>query len=155
MARRDPLALALLAAALTLACAGPAHAQTARVRARELGVEPGIFRPGPLNAITDVAGVLVGHATVIAGDEQGYPSELKGLEVARLRNFALVSYRMPFRPPENDLQFALEDVLADKDLFRNLVQLTWPGDWFALFGDHAQRPPSQLVSSQIDRMRPR
>jgi len=68
MARRDPLALALLAAALTFACAGPAQAQTARVRARELGVEPGIFRPGPLNAITDVAGVLVGHATVVAGD---------------------------------------------------------------------------------------
>jgi D-aminopeptidase len=43
-------------------------AQDARARARELGVAPGIFRPGPLNAITDVAGVLVGQATVIAGD---------------------------------------------------------------------------------------
>ena len=39
-----------------------------RARARELGVAPGIFRPGALNAITDVAGVRVGHATVIAGD---------------------------------------------------------------------------------------
>ncbi|HWJ23846.1 MAG TPA: P1 family peptidase [Gemmatimonadaceae bacterium] len=39
-----------------------------RVRARALGVAPGIFRPGALNAITDVAGVRVGHATVIAGD---------------------------------------------------------------------------------------
>lgn len=43
-------------------------AQAPRARARELGVAPGIFRPGPLNAITDVAGVLVGQATVIAGD---------------------------------------------------------------------------------------
>src|SRR5687767_12908803 len=38
------------------------------VRARELGVAPGIFDPGPLNAITDVGGVRVGHATVVEGD---------------------------------------------------------------------------------------
>jgi D-aminopeptidase len=41
---------------------------TPRVRARSLGIAPGILPPGPLNAITDVAGVLVGHATVIEGD---------------------------------------------------------------------------------------
>lgn len=41
---------------------------TAQVRARELGVAPGIFSPGPLNAITDVAGVRVGQATVDLGD---------------------------------------------------------------------------------------
>jgi D-aminopeptidase len=68
MPRRHPRTFALLAAGLTLACASAAHAQGARVRARELGVAPGIFRPGPLNAITDVDGVLVGHATVVAGD---------------------------------------------------------------------------------------
>jgi D-aminopeptidase len=39
-----------------------------RARARSLGVAPGIFRPGPANAITDVAGVRVGHATAIRGD---------------------------------------------------------------------------------------
>jgi D-aminopeptidase len=39
-----------------------------RARARALGVAPGIFRPGPKNAITDVAGVRVGHATLIVGD---------------------------------------------------------------------------------------
>jgi D-aminopeptidase len=43
------------------------HAQT-RPRARELGVAPGVFAPGPLNAITDVAGVLVGQVTVLDGD---------------------------------------------------------------------------------------
>lgn len=37
-------------------------------RIREWGVEPGILAPGPLNAITDVAGVKVGHYTLIAGD---------------------------------------------------------------------------------------
>ena len=39
-----------------------------RVRARALGVAPGIFQPGVNNAITDVAGVRVGHSTVIEGD---------------------------------------------------------------------------------------
>ena len=38
------------------------------VRARELGVAPGIFPTGKLNAITDVAGVRVGQTTVIRGD---------------------------------------------------------------------------------------
>jgi D-aminopeptidase len=44
------------------------HGQEQRVRARDLGVAPGIFTPGARNAITDVAGVLVGQATVVAGD---------------------------------------------------------------------------------------
>jgi D-aminopeptidase len=38
-----------------------------RRRLRDLGIAPGDFAPGPLNAITDVAGVLVGHATVVVG----------------------------------------------------------------------------------------
>lgn len=37
-------------------------------RARAIGLAPGIFSPGKWNAITDVAGVRVGHATVSAGD---------------------------------------------------------------------------------------
>lgn len=40
-----------------------------RPRARELGIHIGIFPPGPLNAITDVPGVLVGHETIIAGED--------------------------------------------------------------------------------------
>lgn len=39
-----------------------------RCRARDLGLRPGQFAPGPLNAITDVAGVLVGQVTRIEGD---------------------------------------------------------------------------------------
>jgi D-aminopeptidase len=42
-------------------------AQT-RPRARDLGVAPGVFSPGPLNAITDVSGVLVGQVTIDDGD---------------------------------------------------------------------------------------
>jgi D-aminopeptidase len=39
-----------------------------RPRLRDLGVEPGILQPGPLNAITDVEGVRVGHRTLIEGE---------------------------------------------------------------------------------------
>jgi D-aminopeptidase len=38
------------------------------VRARDLGIRIGDGTPGPLNAITDVAGVRVGHTTLISGD---------------------------------------------------------------------------------------
>jgi D-aminopeptidase len=38
------------------------------MRARDLGISIGLMAPGPLNAITDVAGVRVGHHTLIAGD---------------------------------------------------------------------------------------
>jgi D-aminopeptidase len=63
-----------------LACAGAVLALTAisgqsplapppeRPRARDLGVAPGVFPPGPLDAITDVAGVRVGQVTVVEGD---------------------------------------------------------------------------------------
>ncbi|MEE2669301.1 MAG: P1 family peptidase [Gemmatimonadota bacterium] len=39
-----------------------------RPRARDLGVNVGVFTPGSLNAITDVDGVLVGQVTVQEGD---------------------------------------------------------------------------------------
>ena len=39
-----------------------------RVRARDLGVAPGIFAPGSNNAITDVAGVRVGQVSLREGD---------------------------------------------------------------------------------------
>lgn len=38
------------------------------MRTRDLGITIGLGRPGPLNAITDVAGVRVGHATIIEGE---------------------------------------------------------------------------------------
>lgn len=41
-------------------------------RIRELGLSPGHLEPGPLNAITDVPGVRVGHATV-RRDVDGVP----------------------------------------------------------------------------------
>ena len=47
---------------------GEAATQSPRARPRDLGVAPGIFAPGVHNAITDVAGVLVGHTTIARGD---------------------------------------------------------------------------------------
>jgi len=39
-----------------------------RPRVRDLGVQVGVLPPGPLNAITDVAGVKVGQTTLIRGE---------------------------------------------------------------------------------------
>jgi len=65
--RATAVTLAHVAACLLLTWASALHAQTPRPRARDLGV-PFVGAPGPLNAITDVAGVTVGHATLISGD---------------------------------------------------------------------------------------
>ena len=48
--------------------AGGAEA-AARPRAREIGLQIGILKPGTNNAITDVAGVLVGHLTLWSGED--------------------------------------------------------------------------------------
>jgi D-aminopeptidase len=59
--------LKLLSAALLLvAMTAPAQAQH-RPRAREAGILIGVLPTGPLNAITDVAGVKVGQVTIIEG----------------------------------------------------------------------------------------
>ena len=47
-----------------ITAAGP----EARPRARDIGLAPGVFPPGALDAITDVAGVRVGHLTIVEGD---------------------------------------------------------------------------------------
>jgi len=61
--------IGLLAMLFAAAGAVPAHAAEDRPRAREAGLIVGIFDPGALNAITDVEGVRVGHATRIEGDD--------------------------------------------------------------------------------------
>src|ERR1044072_793138 len=43
-------------------------AEDKRPRLRDLGVTIGVLEPGPLNAITDVRGVRVGHRTIVEGD---------------------------------------------------------------------------------------
>ncbi|MBX3560634.1 MAG: P1 family peptidase [Sphingomonas sp.] len=63
-ARSSPLAA--LAGALVLTLATPTSAE--RPRAREAGIAFGVLPTGPNNAITDVAGVRVGHVTLIEGE---------------------------------------------------------------------------------------
>jgi len=52
---------------LLIAFPTPLLAQSGKPRARDLSV-PFDGTPGPLNAITDVAGIEVGHSTLIAGE---------------------------------------------------------------------------------------
>ena len=52
-----------------MACMTSAGSQIPRPRARDLGIRPGVLPTGPLNAITDVAGVRVGHVTLHEGDD--------------------------------------------------------------------------------------
>jgi D-aminopeptidase len=63
ISRTAQVCVQLLAACLSAAIV---TAQT-RPRARDLGIAPGAGDPGPLNAITDVAGVRVGQTTVTTG----------------------------------------------------------------------------------------
>lgn len=72
--RRSPprVLVPVLVSVLALGLAAPAMSQASshgsdRPRARDAGVVVGIMLPGPLNAITDVAGVRVGHTTVTEG----------------------------------------------------------------------------------------
>ncbi|MDR4465560.1 MAG: P1 family peptidase [Nitrospira sp.] len=71
-----PLVLGLcgvvLAGCLSTASAEP---EQGRKRLRDLGVMIGQYQPGPLNAITDVAGVKVGHRTLISGEGTLKPGE--------------------------------------------------------------------------------
>jgi D-aminopeptidase len=53
---------------LTLFVLSSVVAAQNRPRSRDLGIAPGVFSPGPLNAITDVDGVRVGHTTLNIGD---------------------------------------------------------------------------------------
>ena len=64
------VAQSLCAAMLLFCSTGAVLGQTdqPRPRARDLGITIGVLPPGPLNAITDVSGVLVGQTTIIRGD---------------------------------------------------------------------------------------
>src|SRR4051812_21106637 len=57
-----------LALASVIAVTALVEQSSARPRARDLGIAPGTLTPGPLNAITDVAGVRVGQTTIVEGD---------------------------------------------------------------------------------------
>jgi D-aminopeptidase len=59
--------VAIVAGFTQVAHADEGSSTPACKRARSLGIYTGILTPGPLNAITDVRGVKVGHVTLIEG----------------------------------------------------------------------------------------
>jgi D-aminopeptidase len=70
---RSHITWSLLASVFCFAHANAADAaksskEPPRARARTLGIAPGTFEPGPLNAITDVDGVRVGQVTLVMGE---------------------------------------------------------------------------------------
>jgi D-aminopeptidase len=62
-------------ATLFAGCLSTAAAEPERQRLRDLGIVVGQYQPGPLNAITDVDGVKVGHRTIVRGDGPLKPGE--------------------------------------------------------------------------------
>ncbi|PSJ43123.1 DmpA family aminopeptidase [Allosphingosinicella deserti] len=60
-----PFVRSAVAASALVAAASASAAE--RPRVREAGIRIGVLEPGPLNGITDVAGVQVGHTTLIEG----------------------------------------------------------------------------------------
>jgi len=64
LAATAAVAIPALSALSVITAAGP----EARPRSRDIGLAPGVFPPGALDAITDVAGVRVGHVTLVEGD---------------------------------------------------------------------------------------
>jgi D-aminopeptidase len=65
---RSRSAAAAARAALVLCLASGFAFAADRPRIRDLGVRPGVLPPGPLDAITDVAGVRVGQTTISRGE---------------------------------------------------------------------------------------
>lgn len=58
----------LIALTLSVSITAQVAQRNERPRLRDIGVKVGVVPTGPLNAITDVAGVKVGHSTIIRGD---------------------------------------------------------------------------------------
>jgi len=68
---RPTITLLILAIGIcTTSCvsAQASESEDSRSRARALSIVIGSYAPGPLNAITDVAGVTVGQTTRISGE---------------------------------------------------------------------------------------
>ena len=69
MQHRAPRSVLPLLMALSLSAVAASQGAEVRPRARDIGLQVGVFTPGPYNAITDVTGVRVGHSTRVEGDD--------------------------------------------------------------------------------------
>jgi D-aminopeptidase len=68
-AKERPMPVLIAFSAILVLIGAFALASDDRPRAREFGLIIGVLPPGPLNAITDVAGVKVGQVTIIQGKD--------------------------------------------------------------------------------------
>lgn len=71
---------------------------TSKPRLRDLGIVTGAMSPGPLNAITDVPGVRVGHSTIIQGDgplRTGYGPVRTGVTAILPHEAHITDYPVP------------------------------------------------------------
>ena len=59
----------LISICMLALCIGAVAQENSRGRIRDFGIEPGVFKPGTYNAITDVPGVKVGQVTLIEGED--------------------------------------------------------------------------------------
>ena len=59
----------LISICMLALCVGAVAQENSRGRIRDFGIEPGVFKPGTYNAITDVPGVKVGQVTLIEGED--------------------------------------------------------------------------------------
>ena len=75
LARLLPILFCLVMVVSGCASIAAAEPDQPRQRVRDLGIVIGHYPTGPLNAITDVAGVKVGHQTLIRGDGVLNPGE--------------------------------------------------------------------------------
>lgn len=66
--RQTELCRTLIATTLCLSCLGLSLQKNERPRARDIGLTIGLLPVGPLNAMTDLAGVQVGYTTIIRGE---------------------------------------------------------------------------------------
>jgi D-aminopeptidase len=78
----------------------PTETKNSRPRAREIGLKIGVLPTGALNAITDVAGVRVGHAIVFRGEN------------VRTGVTAVLPHAEIFSPKKCRARFSSETVLA-------------------------------------------
>jgi len=68
MFKKNNILTLLLAFLVLIVMVQKSYGEEKRIRARELGIEVGVLKTGSYNAITDVEGVLVGHKTLIKGE---------------------------------------------------------------------------------------
>ncbi|RMH17321.1 MAG: S58 family peptidase [Acidobacteria bacterium] len=115
-----------IAAGVAAVLAAGAAGGEERPRIRQLGVRPGVLQPGPLNAITDVAGVRVGHRTIVRGSavRTGVTAILPhGSDLFRLKTPAAVYVGNGFGKAAGFLQVAELGVIETPIVLTNTLSV--------------------------------